>query len=227
MDRSRIGIVIPALNESATIEGVVKGAIRYGTPIVVDDGSKDNTSQLATDAGAIVVSHNQNRGYDFALDSGFKKADELGVEIIITLDADGQHDPSLIQKFIDGIDAGADIVVGERHDRQRFSEHLFAWYTNFRFGIKDPLCGMKAYRKEVYNSLGHFDSYGSIGTELMIYAARNHFIFNQVFIQVRERQGKPRFGQLFTANYKIISAMLFSLWRVKKTNSLSKKKVKI
>jgi len=215
MDRSRVGIVIPALNESATIESVVKAAIVYGMPIVVDDGSSDNTSQLASDVGAFIVSHKQNHGYDFALDSGFKKASELGAEIIITVDADGQHDPSLIKKFIDKIDGGADIVVGVRNERQRFLEHLFAWYTNLRFGIKDPLCGMKAYRKVIYDSLGHFDSYGSIGTELMIFAVKNHFKFEQVPIKVRERKDHPRFGQMFTGNYKIISAMLFSLWRVK------------
>jgi glycosyltransferase involved in cell wall biosynthesis len=215
MDRSRVGIVIPALNESATIESVVKAAIVYGMPIVVDDGSSDNTSQLASDVGAFIVSHKQNHGYDFALDSGFKKASELGAEIIITVDADGQHDPSLIKKFIDKIDAGADIVVGVRDKRQRFSEHLFAWYANFRFGIKDPLCGMKAYRKVLYESLGHFDSYGSIGTELMIFAAKNNFKVDQVFIKVRERIGKPRFGQILSGNYMIMRAILLCFWRNK------------
>jgi len=212
MDRSRVGIVIPALNESATIETVVKATLAYGMPIVVDDGSVDNTLQLATDAGAFVVSHKKNFGYDFALDSGFIKAVELGAEIIITVDADGQHEPSLIQKFIDKIDAGSDIVVGVRNERQRFSEHIFAWYTSFYFGIKDPLCGMKAYRKVVYDSLGHFDSYRSIGTELMIFAAKNHFKFEEVLIEVLPRKGQSRFGHMLTGNYKIIRAMVLSLW---------------
>ena len=79
MDRSRIGIVIPALNESLTIENIVKTVVKYGLPIVVDDGSVDDTSKLAVSAGAVVVSHLQNCGYDCALNSGFKKADELGM----------------------------------------------------------------------------------------------------------------------------------------------------
>ena len=219
MDRYRVAIVIPAFNESATIESVVTAAGMYGLPIVVDDGSVDNTSELAMRSGAVVVSHSKNYGYDFALNSGFKKAAESGPEIFITIDADGQHDPSLIQKFIDMIDAGADIVIGVRNQRQRFSEHLFAWYTSFRFGIKDPLCGMKVYRKVVYESLGHFDSYGSIGTELMTFAAKNHFKISQVPIKVREREGQPRFGQMLAGNYKIMRAMLLSFWRVKNTNS--------
>ncbi|MBE0613484.1 MAG: glycosyltransferase family 2 protein [Burkholderiales bacterium] len=213
MDRSRVGIVIPALNESATILSIVKAVGIYGVPIVVDDGSTDTTAELAFRGGAVVVSHENNRGYDVALDSGFKKAAELGSEIIITVDADGQHDPALIQKFMDAIDAGADVVVGIRSRRQRFAEHCFAWYANHRFGIKDPLCGMKSYRTAVYRELGHFDSYGSIGTELMTFAAKKGYRLSQISFDVRERNGRPRFGKVLAGNYKIIRAMMLSMWR--------------
>jgi glycosyltransferase involved in cell wall biosynthesis len=215
MDRSRVGIVIPALNEAATITDVVKAARSYGVPIVVDDGSTDATADLAKRSGAVVVSHEINRGYDCALSSGFCKAAEMGFEIVVTVDADGQHDPSLIQWFIDVIDAGSDIVVGVRSRKQRLAENVFALYTRIRFGIKDPLCGMKAYRIVVFKTLGHFDSYGSIGTELTIFAAKNGYQIKQVPFDVRERQGKSRFGQMFAGNIKIFRAMLFSIWRVK------------
>ena len=211
MDRSRIGIVIPALNESLTIENIVKTVVKYGLPIVVDDGSVDDTSKLAVSAGAVVVSHLQNCGYDCALNSGFKKADELGIEIIITVDADGQHNPSHIKKFIDIIDSGSDVVAGIRSKKQRFSEHLFSWYTTVRFGIKDPLCGMKAYRRTVYQSLGYFDSYGSIGTELIIFATKEQFKISQLHIEVKERKGQSRFGHILKGNYKIIRSMLYSI----------------
>jgi glycosyltransferase involved in cell wall biosynthesis len=215
MDRSRVGIVIPALNESATILDVVETAGIYGVPIVVDDGSTDDTAVLAKQAGAVVVSHERNHGYDAALNTGFKKAAELGSEVIITLDADGQHDPSFIQKFIDKIDAGVDVVVGIRSRRQRFAEHLFAWYTGLCFGIKDPLCGMKAYRALVYETLGHFDSYGSIGTELVIFAGKRGYRLGQIPFSVRERKDQTRFGRVLVGNYKIIRAMALSIWRVK------------
>jgi glycosyltransferase involved in cell wall biosynthesis len=215
MDKYRVGIVIPALNESETIKGIVESARVYGVPIVIDDGSTDNTAALAEQSGAVVVTHEKNRGYDAALNSGFEKAAELGTQIIITLDADGQHDPSHIQKFIDSIDSGADIVVGIRSRRQRFAEHLFAWYTGWRFGVKDPLCGMKAYRTAVYKALGHFDSYGSIGTELTIFTAKRGYRVGQIAFDVQERNGQSRFGKIFSANYRIIRAMMLSLWCVK------------
>jgi glycosyltransferase involved in cell wall biosynthesis len=211
MDGCRIAIVIPALNESATIDNVVKAACVYGVPIVVDDGSEDGTAEIAVQAGAVVVVHQRNQGYDSALNSGFEKAAELGAKIVITLDADGQHDPLLIQKFIDTINAGYDVVVGIRSRRQRFAEHVFAWYTHLRYGVKDPLCGLKAYRTEVYQALGHFDSYGSIGTELTIFAAKRGYRIGQIEFAVRARIGLSRFGQVIAGNYKILRAMMLSM----------------
>src|SRR3990172_932235 len=118
MERHRLAIVIPALNERATIDKVVADASQYGIPIVVDDGSSDETGALATAAGATVVRHAVCRGYDQALNSGFARANEIGCEFVITMDADGQHDPTMLNSFISALDDGADIVIGIRDRRQ-------------------------------------------------------------------------------------------------------------
>ena len=211
MDRSKIGLVIPAYNESATIYDVVKAASEYGQPIVVNDCSNDDTAKLAEQAGALVVDHLTNLGYDAALNSGFAKAAELDCQFIITLDADGQHNPKLIQNFIDELDKGVDVVLGVRSNKPRASEHLFAFMTRVRFGIQDPLCGMKGYNIHAYNRLGHFDSYRSIGTELMLFAARNKLSMVQIPFKVGERQDAPRFGSSLKANIKILRAMSLSI----------------
>jgi glycosyltransferase involved in cell wall biosynthesis len=204
---NRICIVIPALNESGTIASIVSSSLQYGSPIVVDDGSSDKTGELAATAGAIVVRHKKNRGYDQALNSGFARADELGCEYIITLDADGQHDPSILSPFINALNDGADVVVGIRDRRQRLAEHIFAWLSLIKWGIHDPLCGMKAYRISVYKELGHFDSRESIGTELAIYAAKNGKKIIQLPVKTRERVDAPRFGRRFSANMRLLRAL--------------------
>jgi glycosyltransferase involved in cell wall biosynthesis len=215
MDSSRVGIIIPALNEALTISAIVKDSSRFGVAIVVDDGSDDQTSALASQSGAIVIKHQTNKGYDFAIDTGFKKAVELGLKIAITLDADGQHDPSLIYKFIEAIDSGSKVVVGIRNNQQRIAERIFGWYTKVFYNIEDPLCGLKAYELEIYNELGHFDSYQSIGTELLIFASKRKYKISQIHFDVKERSDQSRFGSILFGNYKILRSMILSIWCIK------------
>lgn len=211
MDRLRIALVIPALNEAATIGDVVARAIKHGTCIVVDDGSTDATALTARAAGAVVIRHAVNQGYDSAINTGFQTAASSGCDAIITLDADGQHNPELLQKFIDSLQSGADMVLGVRDQRPRLAEHVFAFYTQWRFGIADPLCGMKAYRTELYKALGHFDLQGSIGTELMLFGARRGFNMASIPFLVGERVGQPRFGRKLAANLKIFRALWLAI----------------
>lgn len=212
MDRSRVALIIPAYNEAGTIFDVVKSAMPFGSPIVVDDGSSDGTALIAEEAGAKVVLHTKNSGYDSALNSGFKEASDLGFEVIITLDADGQHNPMLLVRFIEKINEGADVVLGVRDKRPRIAEDIFAWCSQLKYDISDPLCGMKAYRINVYNSLGYFDSYQSIGTELMLSAVKSGFLMDEVNFNVRDRIDEPRFGRVWQANIKIIRSMFLG-WR--------------
>jgi glycosyltransferase involved in cell wall biosynthesis len=207
VDRSRVGLIIPALNEAASVGGVVSLSAQYGVPIVVDDGSNDGTGATAAAAGADVVRHEVNRGYDAALESGFARAAQLGLAYAITLDADGQHDPTILPRILSELDAGADVVTGIRDKRQRLAEHAYAWYGRSRWDLHDPLCGMKGYRLDVYRAHGCFDSCRSIGTELIVYAIVCGYDVRQFPIVTRERRGAPRFGSLLRANLRIFRAL--------------------
>jgi glycosyltransferase involved in cell wall biosynthesis len=212
MGGPRVAFVIPALNEERSIARVVESLRGLGTPIVVNDGSRDRTAELARAAGADVVDHTANRGYDDALNSGFQRAAQQGFDYIITFDADGQHDPSLVQRFVQELDSGAAVVVGVRDRKQRLGEHVFGWIARRSWGIADPLCGMKGYRRDLYESLGHFDSYRSIGTELAIHAARSKQRIAQVPVRTFERADQPRFGRRLGANWRILRAAWLALF---------------
>lgn len=207
MDRPRIGIIIPALNESATIAEVVAKARQYGLPIVVDDGSTDATGKVAAEAGASVVRHEINQGYDAALNSGFAFAAREGYEYLITMDADGQHNPGLLTQYIEALTAGADLVAGVRDRRQRLAEDVFAYVGRRLWGLDDPLCGMKGYRLAIYKERGHFDAYRSIGTELAIFAARRRRKVVQIPVLTRDRVGASRFGRVLVGNWRIFRAL--------------------
>lgn len=208
MVRPRVGIVIPALNEETSIAAVIQQCLSEGIPIVVDDGSTDNTAKVSEAAGAEVIQHTSNKGYDAALISGFKKADAIQCDYVITIDADGQHDPELIKKFIAALTDGADVVVGIRDIQQRLAEVVFSFFTKMKVGIYDPLCGLKGYRLSVYRALGHFDSYNSIGTELTLFASSADYKIAQIPVSTRARNGAPRFAGLLRANYKIFRSLV-------------------
>ena len=197
MDKYKIAIVIPAFNEEATIYDVVQSVKEYGVVIVANDASADSTKKIAEDAGAVVVSHKENKGYDGALNSGFLKAEELNCNAIITFDADGQHSAESIEKYINELRSGVDLVLGVRPKPARISEKLFMYYSRYRFNWSDPLCGMKGYSMKLYRKRGYFDSRNSIGTELAAYGLENNFSHAQIQIAIAQRQDRPRFSSIF------------------------------
>ncbi len=206
--KQRYGLVIPALNEALTIEPVIKAAMKYGKVIVVDDGSSDGTGEVAEKAGAIVITHDRNTGYDGAIASGFKAAAEHGFDYVITLDADGQHNPEVIKLFIDELAKDkADLVLGYRPKPARFAEACFRWYAKIRYGINDILCGMKGYRTDFAIKYINIASSPTIGTGVAIAIVKNSGIFSQVPVEVHPRKDIPRIGRTFKANMVIFKAM--------------------
>jgi len=117
---STVVIVMPAFNEAAVISSVLsKIPARIDsfatTVVVVDDGSTDGTSELAREAGALVLRHLTNLGVGAATITGLRAAKQLDAEIIVTMDADGQHDPAQIEKLVHCLIEGPfDVVIGSR-----------------------------------------------------------------------------------------------------------------
>ncbi|MBD3178884.1 MAG: glycosyltransferase [Candidatus Latescibacteria bacterium] len=122
-DRNDIAVIIPAFNEEKRIGEVIEGIRAQGCTlrniIVVDDGSEDSTAETAASHGVTVIEHGRNRGKGAALNAGFRKASENpDLAAVITLDADGQHNPVFIPEFIRVFrETGAEIIIGSRmHD---------------------------------------------------------------------------------------------------------------
>ena len=114
-ENSEILALIPAYNEETRLAGVVAGAIQHLPVLVVDDGSTDATAPVAKVAGASVVIQEPNQGKGAALQAGFRRAIDRGYEAVVTLDADGQHDPAEIPKFLTAYrTGGAELIIGRR-----------------------------------------------------------------------------------------------------------------
>jgi glycosyltransferase involved in cell wall biosynthesis len=166
-------IVIPAYNEEAMI-GEVLGEIMEREPgmdiLVVNDGSTDRTSEIAMLAGVKVIDIPYNIGYGGAIQTGFRFAVDYDYDYVITMDADGQHDPESIRNLIDTMEReGADVVIGSRFLEgtyrmgfaRRMGSWLFSWVANIYTGVKitDPTSGFQIYNKRAFSYLSIGDNY--------------------------------------------------------------------
>ncbi|MDX1664922.1 MAG: glycosyltransferase family 2 protein [Candidatus Promineifilaceae bacterium] len=113
----RVLVVIPAYNEAAAVGQVVASVRAQGLPaLVVDDGSTDRTAAEAAEAGAIIIRLGRNSGKGAALQAGFRYALDEAYDAVITLDADGQHDPAEIPRFLDAFWSRTDdLIIGARN----------------------------------------------------------------------------------------------------------------
>ena len=176
--------VIPAHNEEKHIEKVVKETKKYVEKvIVVNDASKDNTVNIAKKAGATVLTHIVNLGLGGSLKTGCDAAILLGAKKIVTLDGDGQHDPSEISKLIKKMESSkADAVFGERpFDKnmpltKKIGNYFFHFYSKYLFGIKvrDTQTGFRLFTSDAYKKIRWVSRDYAVASEMLINAERSH-----------------------------------------------------
>lgn len=203
-------LIIPALNEAAVISEVVQSCKKVADVIVVDDGSVDGTGVLAANAGAQVIRHEINAGYDAALESGILAGHSLGYRYAITLDGDGQHSIICVEEVYKKLTSGFDLVCGVRDKKQRISEYIFGVFGNLVFGIKDPLCGLKGYSLSINEIRYPFNTFKSIGTELLFRVAKRQGLIAQLYVITIPRADSSRFGGMFIANMRILKSLLMT-----------------
>lgn len=153
---STVSVVIPALNESASLATLIP-AIRAVLPeaeiLVIDDGSTDDTAQVARSAGAVVVSHPERKGNGAAVKTGIRLARG---QTLVLMDADGQHDPADIPRLLDRLHDGYDLVIGARVSASQagvgrlignwFYNRLASWMVGHR--VQDLTSGFRAVRAD-------------------------------------------------------------------------------
>ena len=112
----KVTIGIPAFNEEKNIAGIILKLKKISDDIIVcDDGSTDNTKQLAEDAGAIVLQHKKNQGYGAAITTLFDYCRKENVDVMVTIDGDGQHNATEIPLLLDAItNHNVDVAIGSR-----------------------------------------------------------------------------------------------------------------
>jgi glycosyltransferase involved in cell wall biosynthesis len=196
MDKEKICVVLPAYSEGKVIRKVINSIKKEGflNIVVIDDGSKDDTKEEASLTGALVLSHPINRGKGAATQTGLDAAKMMDVDIIVTMDSDGQHDPKDIFKLITPISQKkADVVIGSRMIQKKgmprsriFMNNIANLITYIFFGVmvSDSQSGFRAYSKnalsEVYTYLDRYE----FESEMLGQIKRANLVLKEVPIKV-------------------------------------------
>jgi glycosyltransferase involved in cell wall biosynthesis len=189
-----VWVIIPAYNEGKHIGGVIdKTKIYVNTQniVLVDDGSKDNTVEIAKGKGIHVLEHLLNMGKGTALKTGCEFAVSKGAKILIAVDADGQHDPVEIPNFINAIKEGNDIVFGYRKLTKEMPSLLkFGnWFINkivsllFEIDLKDTQCGYRAFTADTYKKIIWEAQNYDVESEMIVKVGKQKLKYKEIPIQ--------------------------------------------
>ena len=216
----KVFAVIAAYNEEMHIKKVVGDAKKYvDEVIVVDDGSRDDTKGLAKDAGAIVLRHVVNLGKGAALKTGFEYALENGADAIVAIDADTQHDPKDIPRFLDAL-KGCDVVLSYRRYSKampfilKFGNQFINKTIKFLYGleIKDSQCGYRAFTIQAYKRLRWKASDYSIESETIAKIGKYKLSYKELPIETVYADKYK--GTTVLDGIKIVLNLL--IWRISK-----------
>ncbi|MBC7090505.1 MAG: glycosyltransferase family 2 protein [Nitrososphaeria archaeon] len=194
--RFNIIACIPAYNEEKSIAKVILQTKRYVNQVIVcDDGSTDMTAEIAENLGAIVLKHTKNMGKGAAIKTLLEYAKQLKPDIIVTLDADGQHDPNGIPKLLKPIiEEKAEFVIGSRYVPgsktetplyRRIGLKIVNWLSG-RGKVKDTQSGYRAYPSKIVDLILQCESKGyGIEVEQLTLAIKNKLRIIEVPITIR------------------------------------------
>lgn len=216
-----ICVLIPGYNEAKTIGQIVSKARKIiSNIIVVDDGSTDNTSQIAKDAGAIVIRHEVNKGKGAALRTGFQYALEHDFQAVITMDSDGQHDVNDIPNFLNALyEKKADIVIGSRMKDistmpaiRKITNKLTSFIGSLLMHqrVDDSQSGFRLITSDVLRSITLETDRYEMESEILIKASRAGFRITSVPIKTIYGQEKSKINPIIDT-YRFIRLVFRSL----------------
>ena len=225
----KVVIVVPAFNESRVILEVLKALprrLKRVTSIdivVIDDGSTDHTFGEAQKAGVNIVRHLLNRGLGAAIKTGLSWAKKQNADIVVTFDADGQHDSVDIQKLIKPIILRkADLVIGSRFlNRQQipFDRLFLNWFANLAtfilYGVycSDSQSGLRAFSKKAMNLIDFKADRMEFSSEILLEAKRNNMKISEVPIKAIYTDYSRLKGQKNLNAFPVFARFLVKLLR--------------
>jgi glycosyltransferase involved in cell wall biosynthesis len=224
---NKVLVAVPAYNEEATIREIVR-KVRHSLPefelLVVNDGSQDGTGLILESLNVSTATHLCNLGYGRAIQTAIKYALKGGYDVLVTLDADGQHDPQQVQDvFRECTDKGWDVLIGSRYVQERnysssalgrrMGMQLFSLLVGIVAGrrVYDTTSGLKVLRRSVFEPLTHWH-FVDFHAEAIVYLLRLGYRVGEYPITVAERtHGTSMYSALSHLKYPLKTSLMVLL----------------
>ena len=221
--KMKITVGIPAFNEEKNIAAIIIKLKKIAdTVIVCNDGSTDSTSEIAQNLGVVVINHPKNLGYGAGIKSIFNKSKEIGSEVLVTFDGDGQHRLEDIKKVVEPIEKNkADIVIGSRFlddaekkipKYRKLGIKIITNVTNstLKEKITDSQSGFRAYSKNVISKLNISDFGMGVSTEILIKSSSMGFNIMEVPIIIRYGDEIPTHNPVYHGTSVLFSTIKYT-----------------
>ena len=226
MTEASILALIPAWNEASRLGPVVEAAGEHLPVLVVDDGSDDETAAVAEAAGSTVLRHDENLGKGVALMTGFDRALSHGYDAVVTLDADGQHDPGDIPKFLRAYRTGRwDLIIGQRDFSKMpfprgYTNPFGSWLLSVILGqpIPDNQSGFRLHDRRLLDVLDLTRTGFELEVEVIIQAICRGMRIGWVEIRTIYDTGKKSYFHPLKDSARFLG-MVWHAWRQRRADS--------
>lgn len=229
----RVLVAIPAYNEEASIKDVVEKVLESLPEfdlLVINDGSRDATSRILESLDVKTASHLCNLGYGRAIQTAIKYALKYEYDLLITLDADGQHHPEQVREIYEEfVVSGMDVLIGSRHIKTRNYSHsplgrrigmqLFSFLVRLVTGqhVYDTTSGLKVIKRDAFEPLTHWH-FVDFHAEAIVYLMRLGYRISEYPITVTERkQGSSMYSALSHFKYPLKTSLMVLLGVIEAT----------
>ena len=207
-------IIIPVYNEFDNIKKVYFNLKKKKYKVLfINDCSTDDTEKFLKENKILFLKNKKQLGYEKTLLKGFNYAINKNFKFILSMDSDGEHNVNDIKKFINHYKKKrSDIIIGSRDFKPRFMENIISSYFKFRYNINDPFSGFVLYKTEIFKNikiLNYNDSYLVDLLKILILKKKK---YSEIFTKVKKRKDKPRVGNNFFVNMKMVRIFISILF---------------